>query len=446
MKKISVLFVVPFIFCSAVWAQVTQVASDSIVLERMNTETRPHTIYAKENLQAEGMTITTVAGEIIEFDYSCWVYYIHYDDQADETFAARRYFIVKEISGNLLEVNTQNDYIPNNLTEWRIVLKDTLPDIPDSITIQWTAELNCNWYPLDSVVITNKSNSEKMTVYYPDTVNTYFLYEYGDTLILQGFITENDIFQYKEHIVPLTEDAFITFAFFNEDALDISKGIITNLLIRSRGDTMPYYFKHVYTNPLGYPDNKLMLVNTQTALDSLFVWDSSFVLPAVDFSNQTLILMQGYTPDVIVPDTTQRFSITKYCNGNYVINMEILTGGLDLRDEFYWLLIVDEVISNEEQIELITDITPSNIPIKICGIDDPLTELQWMEQERIWSEYIFLCIYKGGIGFLISYGGDHWELMNCDGTSLCQAVSIAGRMCPQYTIDWASLKTIWSNR
>jgi len=38
------------------------------------------------------------------------------------------------------------------------------------ITIQWTAMANGKWHPLDRVVITNKSNGDTMTVYYPDTV------------------------------------------------------------------------------------------------------------------------------------------------------------------------------------------------------------------------------------------------------------------------------------
>ena len=122
MKKISLLMIAPCIFCSAVWAQVTQVASDSIVLERMNTETRPHTIYAKENLQAEGMIITTAAEEMIEFDYPCWVYFIKYE--TDETSASNSYLIIREEDGNWLEVNTQNDQNLDDLAAWRIVLEE----------------------------------------------------------------------------------------------------------------------------------------------------------------------------------------------------------------------------------------------------------------------------------------------------------------------------------
>jgi hypothetical protein len=337
--------------------------------------------------------------------------------------------------------------------------KDTLvifaffrEDPPEPITIKWTAELNCAYYPLDSVVITIKSNNEKTTIYYPDTVSTYSFSEYGDTLVLHGFITVNDTFQIDEHIIPLTKDTFITFVFFNENALDTSEGIITDLLIRSRGDTMPYYFKYSYNKPLSFPDYRFMLINTQSHLDSLFAWDSSFVLPVVNFSTQTLILIQGHTPDIIVPDAAQHFSIIKHCSGNYAINMEILTGDLNLRDEFYWLLIVDEVILSEEQVKLTIDITPSNTPIKICGMDDPLNELQWLKEIisdslSLWyPEYVYQCLYKNGIGFILAFASDYWELVDCEGIYLCTALTVAGHVCPQYSIDRWTLKHIWNRK
>jgi hypothetical protein len=132
MKKIFLLLGALFAFYAIVSAQITQVASDSIVLERMNTEAREHTIYAKENLQMENMNITTSNGELLELNYSCWVYYIHYTEVGENN--ANRYFIVNERNGNLLEVNTENDAELNNLTQWRIVFQcqfnNPLTDLP----------------------------------------------------------------------------------------------------------------------------------------------------------------------------------------------------------------------------------------------------------------------------------------------------------------------------
>ena len=153
MKKIFLTLVAPFAFLSASLAQITQTASDEIVLKRMNAETRPHTVYAK----TDGATISTTAGELLELNYASWIYYIRYDDQADEIPTSRCYFVVKESSGNLLEVNTKNDVSPD-LAVWRIV-----PDCPMRFLFkEYTlAGTSCQWtdFETDTVIIVN-SNEE----------------------------------------------------------------------------------------------------------------------------------------------------------------------------------------------------------------------------------------------------------------------------------------------
>ena len=139
MKKIILLTITPFVFGFASLAQqITQTESDSILLKRMQVETREHIVYAS-SLQTEGTTLTTAAGEVLEWDFSCWIYYIHYADQAEDSLAIRCYFVVKESSGNLLEINTKNNSIPNNLVAWRII-----PEMPES--------------PFDSIVLIGKGN------------------------------------------------------------------------------------------------------------------------------------------------------------------------------------------------------------------------------------------------------------------------------------------------
>jgi len=68
--------------------------------------------------------------------------------------------------------------------------------------------------------------------------NTDFPCEYGDMLIFQGFITENDVVYVEKHALVLTEDAFISFAFFNANVLDtffsvanflVAKGYLSRL-------------------------------------------------------------------------------------------------------------------------------------------------------------------------------------------------------------------------
>ena len=123
--KIIILIIVqtialPFAFFSALMAQITQEASDVIVSERLWQETQPYAVYAKEGLQT-GMTIATAAGEMLELDYPCWVYYVRYPASYSANCCLSRYLIVNENNGNLLEVKARNDTEPGNLAEWREV-------------------------------------------------------------------------------------------------------------------------------------------------------------------------------------------------------------------------------------------------------------------------------------------------------------------------------------
>ena len=117
MKKIIHLFVVSLVLTFTLQAQITQERADEIVQERMRSEINPYTVYAKENVQTEGITIITSTGEEVELDYPCWVYYV-------KSYTAKThnsYLIVKENFGNLLEVNVMNTEHPDDLEAWRVV-------------------------------------------------------------------------------------------------------------------------------------------------------------------------------------------------------------------------------------------------------------------------------------------------------------------------------------
>ncbi len=120
MKKIVLSIAASFVSLF-VSAQVTQSASDTIVLERMSQETRQYTLHAKEEVQTQ-YSITTSAGEELELDYPCRVYYVSYMEDTNIS----RYLIVKESNGNLLEVNTKNTAQPDNLANWRIIQEEPL--------------------------------------------------------------------------------------------------------------------------------------------------------------------------------------------------------------------------------------------------------------------------------------------------------------------------------
>ena len=150
MKKILLLIIAPFAFLSALSAQITREEADGIVSERMSRETPPYTVYAKAEVQELGITVTTSAGEMIELDYDCWVYYVQYPGQSDENPVSSRYLIVKRSDGNLLEINAKHDVGPNDLAEWREVAPIEIPfteySLPgSSYTLCRFTGTSCKW-------------------------------------------------------------------------------------------------------------------------------------------------------------------------------------------------------------------------------------------------------------------------------------------------------------
>ena len=114
MKKILLLIVMPFVFFPALSAQITQEEADEIVLEHIinrYSTSSSYTLFAKEELQAEGITIAPSTGEVLELDYACWAYYVRYANTG-------RFLIVKANNGNLLEVNAKVD--EGDLAKWKI--------------------------------------------------------------------------------------------------------------------------------------------------------------------------------------------------------------------------------------------------------------------------------------------------------------------------------------
>ena len=114
MKKILLLIAAPFVFFTAQADLITQPEADGIVLERLNQETRPYTLYAKEDVQQK-MSITTVDGEVLDVNYKFWCYYVNYIDNTGQ------YIIVKESNGNVLMVNVMGDAMPEDLEKWKVV-------------------------------------------------------------------------------------------------------------------------------------------------------------------------------------------------------------------------------------------------------------------------------------------------------------------------------------
>ena len=175
MKKLLLLLVAPCVIFSTLSAQITQKEADEVVQQRLNGETKPYTVYAKEEVQTEGFTVITATGETLELEYPCWVYYVDYTGEING-----KYLIVKENSGNLLEVKTKKDTGPDDLTEWRVVAFE----IPfTKYSLEGTA---CQWINLnydETVIIIN--SEEELANYINCTEGSYPVIDFSrHTLLL----------------------------------------------------------------------------------------------------------------------------------------------------------------------------------------------------------------------------------------------------------------------
>jgi len=189
------------------------------------------------------------------------------------------------------------------LTEDAFVLFTFKIAPPPLIKVKWTAELNCNWHPLDSVVLTNISTSEKATVYYPDTVHAYSLYEYGDTFVLRGFITDGNTVHAEEHTFPLTKDTLVSFAFFKAIEIPFTEYVL--------GDSCQW-------KNCNYSKDTILIINSNTELEN---YTTCTNYPTIDFSQYSLLLASGSVN--IYVSTVAGKGFTHLCPNNYQLDIEI---------------------------------------------------------------------------------------------------------------------------
>jgi len=197
-------------FCFSLSAQITKEEADSIVIERMYVETKPCTIYAKEDLQAEGYTIETSNEEILELDYSAWVYYLNYASEAKS-----KYLIVKEENGNLLEINIKNSDVPNDLINWEVVLIN-LPYEPYFTSHFWMED-TCYWIyfqasHIDSLyeVIIINSYEEMENYYFCDAGNTMPNIDFSEhTLLLARGVAPGASHPFSKSFVQLSLNNYV---------------------------------------------------------------------------------------------------------------------------------------------------------------------------------------------------------------------------------------------
>jgi len=213
MKKIILLLALPIFLLTTLSAQITQEEADVVVKEHMSSETAPFTIYAKDYLQIDGFTVATTTGEVLKFDYSCWVYYVKYIGATNG-----KYLIVKESNGNKLEVNNKNDEGPNNINEWKII-----PFLQYSV---WECSTYQNWYGqvyyLDPpVVFSFYPSISKLIIGVKSTKSFFCSYDnYNDDMAgIYGYFIDDGVL----HLIP-DRMMFWRITYFFEDELILSLG------------------------------------------------------------------------------------------------------------------------------------------------------------------------------------------------------------------------------
>jgi len=190
MKKILIFLVFLLASLFSLSAQVTQEQADEIVIERMKGEASEFTIYAKDDVQT-GFEIVTTKGEILELDYPCWVYFVNFTEPTNN-----KYLFVKENSGNILEMKTKHNSVPEDFEMWRVLAGDEYPiEIPfEGYSITATS---CYWinltyptYPANGDLKVINSN-EELENYITCSVGTYPEIDFSKhtLLVSSGFTT-----------------------------------------------------------------------------------------------------------------------------------------------------------------------------------------------------------------------------------------------------------------
>ena len=121
-KTILILMLVLLANTTSLFAQITREQANAIVWEHIQNEiSAPYLLYVNTNLpNEEGINITTNNEENVKVKYACWAYYLNEFPNINGP-SQHRYFLVKEDNGNLLEIITTNDVVPN-LTYWESLL------------------------------------------------------------------------------------------------------------------------------------------------------------------------------------------------------------------------------------------------------------------------------------------------------------------------------------
>jgi hypothetical protein len=383
MKKIFLSMVVPLVCMATLSAQISQKEADNIVQQRLESETKPWTVYAKEDVQT-GFEMITSTGESLELDYPAWVYYVSY---AGETNG--KYLIVKESNGNLLEINTKNDVGPDNLTEWKAVAFD----IPfTEYSLEGTS---CQWENLnydETVIIIN--SAEELENYISCTEGSYPEIDFSQyTLLLVSGETPNGIEEitvkdlqqlsaneYELNIEILLNDATVlqkwTIALVVEK-LSGESAVELNIIYEEieypidvpfteylLGETLCLW-ANLSTYP--YPSGTVVIIiNNEEELEQ-YITCAEGNYPEVDFRSHTLLLAKGRSNNGQINDINK--NLLKLSSQEYQLNIELFYG-MTTTAECWIVALIMEKISDECNVTL--NITEVPISCQLKNLNYPI--------------------------------------------------------------------------
>lgn len=190
-------------------------------------------------------------------------------------------------------------------------------------------------------------------------------FQYGDTLIMQGFISDTDVFQYKEkHTVVITEDTHITFAFFGiVETVEITviDDIFTNhnpklfccyksapfVPYMTEDDIIDFIDADSFEIATVVKTNEFLLITTQTELDSLLACTDSITFPEVDFERQTLLLAIGETPTPVFSIISPLSAIQLY-DGHLILQTEMRLANIFTLGKVKWMVLINKPLLKEQ--------------------------------------------------------------------------------------------------
>jgi hypothetical protein len=258
----------------------------------MDTEMCFYTIYAKENLQT-AFEITTAAGEILELDYPCWVYFVNITDKQDG-----KYLIVKASNGNILEVNTKNDKEPDELEEWRFVEKN------DWFTYSLSNTL-CQWGPLTHysphVIIIN--SNEELEQYINCAEGNYPEVDFSKYSLL--FINANEwpgaVANIHKNLLKISENEYkLNVELILFQAVQIDEDYWNFAIVTSKLSSETNVELNVSTKEttcqmknLNISNGELIIINSNEELENYLECTDHNDFPEIDFSRHTLLLADG---------------------------------------------------------------------------------------------------------------------------------------------------------